>query len=83
MIYFTDIQTTVGTVTSCTDDQCSETPVTTGLTVVTEEETVCTTHWPLTTSPSVPAGIYLLQLTLKPLLLLLLHVVETNVQKKQ
>lgn len=51
----TNLQTTVVTVTSCTDDQCSETPVTTAITVVPEEETVYTTYCPLTKSPSIPA----------------------------
>ncbi|ODV80622.1 uncharacterized protein CANTADRAFT_165050 [Suhomyces tanzawaensis NRRL Y-17324] len=43
----TDIQTTVVTITSCSDNKCSEIPQTTGLTTVTENETVYTTYCPL------------------------------------
>lgn len=38
---------TVITVTSCSDDKCSTKPVTTGLTTVTDNETVYTTYCPL------------------------------------
>ncbi|CAN3368710.1 cell wall protein Pga62p [Diutina catenulata] len=44
----TDIHTTVVTITSCEDNKCNETPVTTGYQVVTEEHTVYTTYCPLT-----------------------------------
>lgn len=40
--------TTLVTITSCEDDKCTEVPVPTGVTVVTEEETIYTTYCPLT-----------------------------------
>ncbi|CAK7902471.1 chitinase 2 [[Candida] anglica] len=45
----TDIQTTVITITSCSDHKCTKVPVTTGLTTVTENETIYTTYCPLST----------------------------------
>lgn len=44
-----DIQTTVVTITSCSDNKCQEKAVTTGLTTVSDETTVYTTYCPLTT----------------------------------
>ncbi|WEJ92700.1 Flocculin type 3 repeat [Yamadazyma tenuis] len=43
----TDISTTVVTITSCSEDKCDTTVATTGLTTVTENETVYTTYCPL------------------------------------
>ena len=43
----TDIHTTVITITSCDDHKCTKVPVTTGLTTVTELDTVYTTYCPL------------------------------------
>lgn len=48
----TDIQTTVVTITSCSEDKCDTHAVTTGLTTVTSEETVYTTYCPLTAESS-------------------------------
>ncbi|WEJ96990.1 hypothetical protein PSN45_004536 [Yamadazyma tenuis] len=48
----TDIETTVITITSCVDNKCSTSAVTTGLTTVTEEETIYTTYCPLTAEES-------------------------------
>ena len=45
----TDKHTTVITVTSCEEDKCTEIPITTGLTTVTEEFTTYTTYCPLST----------------------------------
>ena len=42
-------ETTVITVTSCSDDKCTDVPVTTGLTTVTEKDTTYTTYCPLST----------------------------------
>ncbi|CAI5760810.1 unnamed protein product [Candida verbasci] len=46
----TDIATTVVTITSCEENKCHETAVTTGLTTVTELETTYTTYCPLPTT---------------------------------
>ena len=46
---YTDLKTTVITVTSCQDNKCTAVPVTTGLTTVTIDNTVYTTYCPLTT----------------------------------
>ncbi|CCE83114.1 Piso0_003686 [Millerozyma farinosa CBS 7064] len=46
---------TVVTITSCSENKCSETPVTTGLTTVTKDSTVYTTYCPLSTESSAPA----------------------------
>lgn len=46
---YTDLKTTVITVTSCHDNKCTAVPVTTGLTTVTIDNTVYTTYCPLTT----------------------------------
>ena len=46
----TDIQTTVVTITSCEENKCHETEVTTGVTTVTEVETTYTTYCPLPTT---------------------------------
>lgn len=43
----TDIATTVVTITSCEENKCTEVPVTTGLTTVTEVDTIYTTYCPL------------------------------------
>lgn len=43
----TDIHTTVITITSCDDHKCTKVPVTTGLTTVTELDTIYTTYCPL------------------------------------
>ncbi|CAI5759341.1 unnamed protein product [Candida verbasci] len=59
----TDIQTTVVTITSCEENKCHETAVTTGLTTVTELETTYTTYCPISEesqassapAPSAPA----------------------------
>ncbi|KRZ98709.1 uncharacterized protein AC631_05526 [Debaryomyces fabryi] len=51
----TDIQTTIVTVTFCYRDQCSEIPVTTGVTVVTEEETVYLRSKPIKSAFFAPA----------------------------
>ena len=44
----TEHSTTILTVTSCSNDVCTETAITTGVTVVTEDETIYTTYCPLT-----------------------------------
>ncbi|RLV93034.1 Chitinase 2 [Spathaspora sp. JA1] len=44
----TDIHSTVVTITSCSENKCSATPVTTGYVVVTDVNTVYTTYCPLT-----------------------------------
>ncbi|KAG7191482.1 uncharacterized protein KQ657_003077 [Scheffersomyces spartinae] len=44
----TDIQTTVVTITSCSEDKCHEIPKTTGVVTVCEESTTYTTYCPLT-----------------------------------
>lgn len=44
-----DVATTVLTITSCQDNKCDLATVTTGLTIVTELDTVYTTYCPLTT----------------------------------
>ena len=46
----TDIQTTVVTITSCEENKCHETEVTTGVTTVTEVDTTYTTYCPLSTT---------------------------------
>ncbi|KAI5960252.1 hypothetical protein CANMA_004032 [Candida margitis] len=46
----TDIKTTIFTITSCKDNSCTMVTHTTGLTTVTEDETIYTTYCPLTTS---------------------------------
>nr|ACR61711.1 cell surface exposed luciferase gLUC59 [synthetic construct] len=46
----TDIATTVVTITSCEENKCHETEVTTGVTTVTEVETTYTTYCPLPTA---------------------------------
>ncbi|EGW32173.1 uncharacterized protein SPAPADRAFT_55693 [Spathaspora passalidarum NRRL Y-27907] len=43
-----DIHTTVITITSCSENKCSATPVTTGYVIVTDVNTVYTTYCPLT-----------------------------------
>ena len=43
------IGTTVVTITSCSEDKCTETPVTTGVTTICDETTSYTTYCPLTT----------------------------------
>ncbi|KAG5420221.1 hypothetical protein I9W82_002101 [Candida metapsilosis] len=50
----TDICTTVITVTSCEENKCSEVPLTTGVTTVSEVDTIYTTYCPLPTT-EVPA----------------------------
>ncbi|KAI5964561.1 hypothetical protein KGF57_001053 [Candida theae] len=45
----TDIATTVVTITSCSENKCTEVPVTTGLTTVTDVDTIYTTFCPLST----------------------------------
>lgn len=51
----TNIATTVVTITSCSDNACTKVPVTTGLTTVTEHDTVYTTYCPLTdVTPAAP-----------------------------
>lgn len=50
LITVTDIHKTVVTVTSCSEDKCHATPVTTGYVVVTDLHTVYTTYCPLTNS---------------------------------
>lgn len=52
----TDIQTTVITINSCSNNKCAEVPVTTGLTTVTEVDTIFTTYCPLSTNTVVPTG---------------------------
>ncbi|GMM34117.1 hypothetical protein DASC09_014420 [Saccharomycopsis crataegensis] len=58
-VYVSDIDTTVITITNCGTLTCSETPVTTGLTVITETKefitTEYTTYCPLTAATVVPA----------------------------
>ncbi|KAI3407078.1 hypothetical protein KGF56_000065 [Candida oxycetoniae] len=44
-----EIATTVITITSCEDNKCTALPVTTGLTTVTEYDTIYTTYCPLPT----------------------------------
>ncbi|RLV90511.1 Chitinase 2 [Spathaspora sp. JA1] len=51
-----DIHTTVITITSCSENKCSATPVTTGYVVVTDVNTVYTTYCPLTNEASTVAG---------------------------
>lgn len=46
----TDVQKTVITITSCSEHKCVATPVTTGVVVVTDIDTVYTTYCPLTNS---------------------------------
>ncbi|CCG24654.1 Pga59 adhesin-like protein [Candida orthopsilosis Co 90-125] len=46
----TDIATTVVTITSCEENKCTEIPVTTGLTTVTDVDTIYTTYCPLSTT---------------------------------
>ncbi|KAG5419674.1 hypothetical protein I9W82_001554 [Candida metapsilosis] len=46
----TDIATTVVTITSCEENKCTEVPVTTGLTTVTDVDTIYTTYCPLSTT---------------------------------
>jgi hypothetical protein len=46
----TEINTTVVTITSCSENKCHEVPVTTGVTTVIEDSTTYTTYCPLTTS---------------------------------
>lgn len=48
----TGIQTTIITVTSCSDNHCSKVPIETGVTVVTEGSTSYTTYCPLDNTPS-------------------------------
>lgn len=43
----TDVETTVITITSCSDDKCHTVPVTTGVTTATEVHTTYTTYCPL------------------------------------
>ncbi|CUM56752.1 uncharacterized protein AC631_05107 [Debaryomyces fabryi] len=50
-----DVATTVITITSCQDNKCDLATVTTGLTVVTELDTVYTTYCPLTTESIAPS----------------------------
>ncbi|KAK6887030.1 Chitinase 2 [Candida tropicalis] len=50
LITVTDIHKTVVTVTSCSENKCHATPVTTGYVVVTDLHTVYTTYCPLTNS---------------------------------
>lgn len=45
---YTDIETTVITITSCEDDKCTEVPVTTGVVVKSDETTTYTTYCELT-----------------------------------
>lgn len=52
----TDLQTTVVTITSCSDNACSTGVQTTGLTTVTKDETVYTTYCPLTEGESTSAA---------------------------
>ncbi|EGV61489.1 Flocculin type 3 repeat [Yamadazyma tenuis] len=44
----TDIATTVVTITSCSENKCATSVATTGLTTVTENDTIYTTYCPLT-----------------------------------
>ena len=50
----TDMLTTVVTITSCSDNKCSAVTETTGLTVVTENDTTYTTYCPLSTESKAP-----------------------------
>lgn len=50
-----NVATTVVTITSCQDNKCDVATVTTGLTVVTEFDTVYTTYCPLNTESIVPS----------------------------
>ena len=52
----TDLQTTVVTITSCSDNACSTGVQTTGLTTVTKDETVYTTYCPLTEGENTSAA---------------------------
>lgn len=49
----TDIRATVITVTSCSDNKCTKVPVTTGLTTVTEIDSIYTTYCPLSTDSDI------------------------------
>ncbi|CAH6723796.1 covalently-linked cell wall protein 12 [[Candida] jaroonii] len=51
----TALQTTVVTITSCSDNKCTEVPVTTGVTTITDELTVYTTYCPLTSETTAAA----------------------------
>ena len=50
----TEPSTTVVTITSCSDGKCTESPKTTGVTVITEDNTIYTTYCPLTTESKTP-----------------------------
>ncbi|KAG0674184.1 hypothetical protein C6P40_002395 [Pichia californica] len=48
---------TLITITSCSDHKCTEVPVTTGVTVITENETVYTTYCPLTATSGLVSSV--------------------------
>ncbi|KAL6451994.1 PGA59 Cell wall protein PGA59 [Candida maltosa Xu316] len=53
----TEIGTTVVTITSCEENKCHETAVTTGVVTVTEIDTTYTTYCPLTSEEAAPSTV--------------------------